>query len=53
MENIKRNLQEENTDATGCGELDSGDTTGLGMGQEGHSDMAQNSTRNNRLEWRC
>jgi len=53
MEDIKRNLQETNTNTRGRGEADSGHTTGTGMGQEGYSHMAQNSTRNNRLEWKC
>jgi len=53
MEDINRRLQEGNKNATGCGEPDSGHTTGSGMGQEGHSDIYKNTTRNNRLEWRC
>jgi len=53
MEDIKRNLQQANTDATGRGEPDSGHTTGPGMGQEGYSDIFKNTTRHNRLEWRC
>tara|TARA_R110002096_G_scaffold37609_1_gene104377 strand:+ start:16 stop:177 length:162 start_codon:yes stop_codon:yes gene_type:complete len=53
MEDIKRNLQETNTNTRERGEADSGHTTGTGMGQEGYSHMAQNSNGNNRLEWRC
>ena len=53
MEDINRRLQEENKNATRRGEPDSGHTTGPGMGQEGHSDIYKNTTRNNRLEWRC
>jgi len=53
MEDIKRNLQEANTDTSGRGEANSGHTTGTGMGQEGYSHIFKNTTRNNRLEWRC
>ena len=53
MENIKRNLSATNTNTERCGEIDSGHTAGIRMGQEGHSDIYKNRTRNNRLEWRC
>tara|TARA_R110000765_G_scaffold20935_3_gene54138 strand:+ start:2496 stop:2657 length:162 start_codon:yes stop_codon:yes gene_type:complete len=53
MEDIERNLQEENTIAGERGKIDSGHTTGTRMGQERYSHMAQNSNGHNRLEWRC
>tara|TARA_R110002153_G_scaffold92081_1_gene223852 strand:- start:906 stop:1067 length:162 start_codon:yes stop_codon:yes gene_type:complete len=53
MENIKRNIQETNYNTKGCGKVDSGHTAGIKVGQEGHSDVYKNTTRNNRLEWRC
>tara|TARA_R110002153_G_scaffold3569_3_gene17123 strand:+ start:533 stop:694 length:162 start_codon:yes stop_codon:yes gene_type:complete len=53
MEDIKRNLQETNTNAKRRGEIDSGHTTGIRMGHEGHSNVFKNTTRQHRLEWRC
>jgi len=53
MENIKRNLQATNKATERCGEVDSGHTTGIGMGQEGHSNIYKDTTRQHRLEWRC
>jgi hypothetical protein len=53
MEDIKRNLQATNKVTEGCGIINSGHTTGIGMGQEGHSDIYKNTTRQIRLEWRC
>jgi hypothetical protein len=53
MEDINRNLQEENKNARGRGEPSRGHTAGPGVGQEGHSDIYKNTTKHNRLEWRC
>jgi len=53
MEDINRRLQEKNKNTRGCREPDSGHATGLGMGQEGHSNIYKDTTRQHRLEWRC
>ena len=53
MENIKWDIQETNSNSEGRGEIDLCNTTGIRMGQEGHSDTFKNTKRNNRLEWRC
>ena len=53
MENIKWNIQETNANTKRCGEINLCNTTGIRMGQEGHSNVFKNTTRNNRLEWRC
>ena len=53
MEDIKRNLQQADFNTEGCGEINLCNTTGIRMGQEGYSNISKNTTRNNRLEWRC
>tara|TARA_E500000331_G_scaffold69418_1_gene64130 strand:- start:4372 stop:4533 length:162 start_codon:yes stop_codon:yes gene_type:complete len=53
MENIKWNIREANSESKRCGKINSGHTTRIRMGQEGHSDTYKNTKRNNRLEWRC
>tara|TARA_B100000214_G_scaffold305280_1_gene236185 strand:- start:1661 stop:1819 length:159 start_codon:yes stop_codon:yes gene_type:complete len=36
-----------------CRSIDSGDTTGIRMGQKRHSNIYENIKWSNRLEWRC
>jgi hypothetical protein len=53
MEDINRNMETTNKNTEGRGEINLCNTTGIRMGQEGHSNVFKNTTRNNRLEWRC
>ena len=50
---ILKNLQETDKIAKGCGKINTSNTTGIGMGREGHSNIFKDRKRNNRLEWRC
>ena len=53
MEDIKRNLQQADFNTEGRGEINLCNTTGIRMGQEGHSNIYKDTTRQHRLEWRC
>ena len=53
MENIKWNIQETNANTKRCGEINLCNTTRIRMGQEGYGNISKNTTRKNRLEWRC
>jgi len=53
MENIIWNIWKTNTDTKRCGQVDSGHTAGIRMGQQRHSNTFENTKRNNRLEWKC
>ena len=53
MENIKWNIQEVYSHTERCGKINLCNTTGIGMGQKRYSNVLKNTTRNNRLEWRC
>jgi hypothetical protein len=53
MEDIKRNLQQADFNTEGRGAINLCNTTRIRMGQEGHSNVFENTTWNNRLEWRC
>ncbi len=53
MENIKWNLQATDEITKGCGKINTSNTTRIGMGRQGHSNIFKNRKRNNRLEWKC
>ena len=53
MENITRQTKEKNKRSKSSREIDMCCTTRIGVGQQGHNNMAQNTNRQNRLEWRC
>ena len=53
MENFNRCIQKANTRTKSSGKIDTGNTTGTGMGRQGHSDFYKNTTRIPRLEWKC
>tara|TARA_S200000501_G_scaffold344999_1_gene357279 strand:- start:316 stop:477 length:162 start_codon:yes stop_codon:yes gene_type:complete len=53
MEDINRNIQKANADTKSSGKINMCNTAGFRMGRQRFSDFYKNTTRNNRLEWRC
>jgi hypothetical protein len=53
MENFNKQNTKAYKKSKGSGTTYTGNTTGIGMGQQGYSNLYQNSKRQIRLEWRC
>ena len=53
MEDFDRQKETTHKEAKGGGEIDRCHTAGDRVGQAGHRNMGRDSTRQNRLEWRC
>jgi len=53
MEGIDWKITETHKEPKGSGTSGAVDTTGIRMGSKRHSNIYKNTTRNNRLEWRC
>ena len=53
MEDFDKQRKATHQEAKGGGETDMRHTAGDRVGPAGHRDLGRDSTRQNRLEWRC
>ena len=53
MEDFDGQKETTHKEAEGSGEIDLRHTAGNRVGQAGHRDLGRDSTRQNRVEWKC